>query len=87
MAEEPENLTLHRLRRIAADVAETGQDVRDLKERVSAVEAGLNAVRRDLVTLAEADARLQVAIDRQGERPSRIERRLDLNEGPPAAAR
>jgi hypothetical protein len=52
----------------------------DFAVRLSAVEVGLNGVRRDLVSLYEADARLQVSFDRQGARLDRIERRLNLNE-------
>ena len=39
-----------------------------------------NGVRRDLVALAEADGRLQMTIDRLGDRVDRIERRLELRE-------
>lgn len=80
MITEPENLVLAFLRRLDAKLDQVGEDLRDVKGRVSAVESGLNAVRRDLVTLAEADARLQVSIDKQGDRLDRIERRLDLKE-------
>jgi len=52
----------------------------DFAVRLSAVEVGLNGVRRDLVSLYEADARLQVSFDRQSARLDRIERRLNLNE-------
>jgi outer membrane murein-binding lipoprotein Lpp len=78
MSDEPESLVLRYLRRIDAKSDRLAEEVMDLKVRVSAVETGLNAVRRDLVALAEADARLQVALDRQGERLERIERRLDI---------
>ena len=66
MADNVENPVLEHLHALRA-----GQDCiesksSDLKERVSAVETGLNGVRRDLVALAEADARLQVTIDRVG---------------------
>ncbi len=80
MSDAPDNLILVYLRRIDAKVDQLGEDVYDLKGRVSAVEMGLNAVRRDLVLLAETDARQQVAIDRHGERFDRIEHRLDLRE-------
>ncbi len=80
MADEPENLILRYLRRIDEKVDNMGADIRDLKGRMSAVETGLNAVKRDLVTLTESDARLQITIDRQGERLDRIDRHLDLRE-------
>ncbi len=80
MSDAPDNLILVYLRRIDAKVDQLGESVHDLKGRVSAVGTGLNAVRRDLVLLAETDARQQVAIDRHGARVDRIEHRLDLRE-------
>ncbi|RJF87371.1 hypothetical protein D3874_10345 [Oleomonas cavernae] len=80
MADDPFNLMLEHLKVIRTDVGALREDVRELKQRVTGVETGLNAVRRDLVALAEADARLQVTIDRQADRLDRIERRLDLRE-------
>ncbi len=78
MDTEPDSSVLCYLRRIDEKLDRVSDDVSDLKGRVSAVETGLNAVRRDLVALSESDARLQVAIDRQSERLERIERRLDI---------
>lgn len=78
MDTEPDNLTLRYLRRIDEKLDRVADDVTDLKGRVSALETGLNGIRRDLVALSESDARLQVAIDRQGDRLERIERRLDI---------
>jgi hypothetical protein len=63
-----ENLVLEHLRALRAGQDRIENELRDLKGRVSAVETGLNGVRRDLVALAEADARLQVTMDRLGER-------------------
>ena len=82
MAENVENLVLEHLRALRAGQDRIESELRDLKERVSAVETGLNGVRRDLVALAEADARLQVTIDRLGDRVDRIEKRLELRENP-----
>ena len=82
MAENVENLVLEHLRALQAGQDRIESELRDLKERVSAVETGLNGVRRDLVALAEADARLQVTIDRLGDRVDRIEKRLELRENP-----
>lgn len=73
MATEPENLVLAYLRRIDEKVDRLRDDVRELK-------TGLNGVRRDLIALAEADARLELMVDRQGERLDKIERRLDLRD-------
>jgi archaellum component FlaC len=65
----PDNLVLRYLRRIDEKVDRLGERIDDLTVRVTAVEVGLNAVRRDLVNLFEADARLE-----------RIEQRLDLRD-------
>jgi hypothetical protein len=73
MAHEPENLILTYLGRIDEKVDRFRDDVRELK-------TGLNSVRRDLIALAEADARLELMVDRQGERLDKIERRLDLRD-------
>jgi len=73
MANEPENLVLAYLRRIDEKVDRLRDDVRELK-------TGLNSVRRDLIALAEADARVELMVDRQGERLDKIERRLDLRD-------
>lgn len=81
MADNVESIVLEHLRALRAGQDRIENELRDIKGRVSAVEAGLNGVRRDLVALAEADARLQVAMDRMGDRVDRIERRLELREG------
>jgi hypothetical protein len=73
MANEPENLVLACLQRIDEKVDRLRDDVRELK-------TGLNGVRRDLIALAEADARVELMVDRQGERLDKIERRLDLRD-------
>ncbi|HWK44400.1 MAG TPA: hypothetical protein VNT30_06755 [Stellaceae bacterium] len=80
MPDEPDSLVLRYLRRIDEKVDQLGLEMTDLKGRVGAVETGLNAVRRDLVALSEADARLMVTVDRLSERFGRMERRLELNE-------
>ena len=82
MVDNVENLVLEHLRALRAGQDRIESELRDLKERVSVVETGLNGVRRDLVALAEADARLQVSIDRLGDRADRIEKRLELRENP-----
>lgn len=73
MADQPDSIELAYLRRIDEKVDRLRDDVRELK-------TGLNAVRRDLIALAEADARLELMVDRQGERLDRIEGRLDLRD-------
>ena len=84
MADEPENLVLVYLRRIDAKVDALAGEVREVKDRLSAVEVGLASVRRDLGSLAEADARLQMSFDRLRDDVTRIERRLELVDEPAA---
>lgn len=78
MSDEPENLTIRYLRRLDEKMDSLIEAMTDLRGRVTALETGLNGVRRDLVALSEADARLQVAVDRQSSRLDRIERRLEI---------
>ncbi len=78
MTDEPENLMLGYLRRLDAGIGAIREDLRDLKERASGVDAALVGVRRDLVGLHEIAGRQQVALDRMSARIERIERRLDL---------
>jgi hypothetical protein len=68
MADEPDNLMLVMLRRIDSTVAETREDIRELKVRMTHVEEGLAGVNR--------------RIDRVELRLDRIERRLDLADAP-----
>ena len=84
MSEDPDNLVLVYLRRIDAKVDVIGNDIRELKERVSSVEIAVASVRRDIAVLAETDARLQYAVDRLRDDVGRIQRRLDLAEEPAA---
>ena len=84
MADEPENIVLVCLRRIDAKVESLTHEVREVKDRLSAVEVGLASVRPHLGFLAEAEGRLQVSFDRLREAVTQIERRLD-RVGEPAA--
>ena len=64
MAEEPENLVLEMLRRLDRKFDTAIEDLRDLKGRMTGVEAGLAGVQR--------------RIDRVEDRLERIDRRLEL---------
>jgi hypothetical protein len=86
VAEASLDLIQAMLQRLVDGQRQTHQDLADLKERMGAVELGLIGVRRELVGLAEADARLGIRVDHLESRLERIERRLDLHDGPPAAA-
>ena len=84
MVDEPENLVLVYLRRIDSKIDALTYEVRELKERVSALELGQAALRKEIAFLAETDARMQISMDRMREDLSRIQRRLDLTEAPAA---
>lgn len=77
---EPHNLILEHLRHIRAVQDNHSQDFRDVKDRLTRVELGMAAVRREIAGLAEVDALMQVHIDRFGERFGRVERRLDIDD-------
>jgi predicted nucleic acid-binding Zn-ribbon protein len=64
MAEAPENILLEYMRRFDRKIDALGDDMRDLKVRMTSVETGLAGVQR--------------RIDRVEERLERIGRRLNL---------
>ncbi|MDP3258877.1 hypothetical protein [Bosea sp. (in: a-proteobacteria)] len=66
MSEEPDNIVLVMLRRIEAKLDRVGEDVHNLKVRMTSVEEGMAAMNR--------------RVDRIEERLDRIEHRLDLTE-------
>ena len=68
MTDGPDNLVLQFLRRIDAKVDRLGDDMHDVKLRLTGVEEGLVGVQR--------------RIDRLESRVDRIERRLDLVDQP-----
>lgn len=77
MTDEPENLTLVFLRRLDSKIDHLGDDIRELKMRMTTVEqqiAGLAA------TVASHYAATSSRLDRLESRVERIERRLDLAE-------
>lgn len=55
------------------------QDMDDLKARMSSLETAMISVKREVNHGDEADARLQVLLDRLAKRIDVIERRLELN--------
>ncbi len=68
MAEEPENLVLHYLRRFDERLERMEFDVHDIKVRLTHVEENQSIVHRRL--------------DRIDDRLDRIEKRLELNDHP-----
>jgi chromosome segregation ATPase len=78
MAEPSYELILDHLGHIRVVGDALREDIREIKSRLTAVELGLAAARREIAALAETDAHLSARVDRFSDRLGRIERRLDL---------
>jgi septal ring factor EnvC (AmiA/AmiB activator) len=78
MGDQPENLALIYLRRMDDKIDGLRDDMREVNTRLTSVDLGLAAVRREIAVLAEADAHLSARIDRLTDRIERVERRLDI---------
>jgi archaellum component FlaC len=75
MAEEPDSLVLRYLRNLDQKMDRLGEDVGDMKVRMTGVETRLASVEMSI-------AGVQHRIDRVEQRLDRIERRLDLVDSP-----
>lgn len=73
MDEGPDSLILRYLRGIDAKVEKLGDDMREVKQRLGALEEGLALANHSIASLSRR-------IDRIDERLERVERRLDLVE-------
>lgn len=73
-----ENLILEHLRGIRADIGGIKDDVREIKQRLTSLEAAVVGLRRDNANLYGDVIDQQARYDRLAERVERIERRLDL---------
>lgn len=78
MADNIENLILEHLRAIRADIGGIKEDVREIKQRLTSLEAAVAGLRRDNANLYSDVIDQQTRYDRLTERVERIERRLDL---------
>ena len=78
MADDPENLVLEHLRAIRADVHEIKTVQKEHGHRLTRVEIGVAALRRDQAGDAENVAHLESRIDRMRDDIERIKRRLDI---------
>ena len=81
MADNVENLILEHLRAIHADIGGIKEDVREIKQRLTSLEAAVAGLRRDNANLYSDVIDQQARYDRLAERVERIERRLDLADG------
>ncbi len=82
MAEDPDNIVLVTLRRLDAKMGAMMAELHEVKERLATHETTKVMLRRGDVSLYEAFARQQAAIDRLRDEMSRLERRLDLTDQP-----
>jgi len=80
MADEPTNLILTRLNRIDDNIRRLADDVREIKNRITTLEAGQASIIQHLGNLSAADAQQQLTADRALERIDRLEQRLELHD-------
>lgn len=78
MSDAVDNLILEHLKRFQAGQERIERDLREIKTRLSALEAGQGSVVQHLGHLASSIAGQQVSIDRLNDRIDRIEHRLEL---------
>jgi hypothetical protein len=80
VADVSESLTLIFLRRIDAKVGGLAGELREVRDRLTAVEIGLAGIRRNIGGLAETDARLQASVDGLRDEMTRVNRWLDISD-------
>jgi uncharacterized coiled-coil protein SlyX len=80
MRDAPIDLVVARLNCIDENVNRISDDVREMKNRLSSLEAGQASIIQHLGHLAAADAQQQLTADRSLDRISRLEQRLDLRD-------
>lgn len=78
MVEEATNLVLEHLRAIRSDVHEIKTVQQEHGHRLTRLEIGIAALRRDQASDAENVAHLGARVDHLTEEVSRIKRRLDI---------
>ncbi|MEI6985201.1 MAG: hypothetical protein WCK65_03650 [Rhodospirillaceae bacterium] len=81
MNDEPENLTLVYLRRIDQRQDRMELGLREMRERLTALELGQATIIRHVGALAETDARVQAGMDHMRDDIQRINRHLDITSG------
>lgn len=78
MTETIDNLILEHLKRFQAGQDRIERELKEIKARLSTLEAGQGSIVQHIGHLASSIAGQQVALDRMSERIDRIEHRLEL---------
>jgi uncharacterized coiled-coil protein SlyX len=78
MSEQVENLILEHLKRFQTGQDRIERDLKEIKARLSTLEAGQGSILQHLGHMTSAIASQQVAIDHMSERLDRVEHRLEL---------
>lgn len=79
MSENIENLILEHLKRFQSGQDRIERDLKEIKSRLSILEAGQGSILQHIGHLTSSIASQQVAIDHMSERIDRIEHRLELH--------
>ncbi len=78
MSEQIENLILEHLKRFQGGQDRIERDLREIKTRLSTLEAGQGSILQHIGHLSSSIASQQLAIDHMSERIDRVEHRLEL---------
>jgi septal ring factor EnvC (AmiA/AmiB activator) len=78
MSENVENLILEHLRGMRASQERVEHELREIKNRITSVEAGVAGIRRDAAHDNDKIVQQQIGLDQLNERIERIEKRLEL---------
>lgn len=83
MSDKVENIIIEQLKALRGEIkdfrSKHDADMVDIKHRLSTLERGMSAVKRDASDYYESQIGQQVTIDRLSERLDRVERRLELS--------
>ena len=74
-----DNMIIEHLKAIRADISTIKEDAREIKTRLTSVEAGIGSLKRDSAEQYSDIAAQHVRYDRLAERIEKIEKRLELN--------
>ncbi len=80
MTDKVENMILNQLRAIRASQDRTEGEIKEIKNRLTSIENGIIAIRRDNTGTQEDVYHQQSAMDRINDRIDRIEKRLEIKD-------